>query len=135
MSPKVGAGFTPAVRTALFKHFHCLETNRCPFKNLPEARRVQWGEGLTAAEMDKCRWLRPRLVATIDYQERTGANHLRHAMFAGLTMNFGCLEPHILSGRIRPVAFRRSTISQCHAHLGRDSLSKCNSAEPEELLG
>jgi bifunctional non-homologous end joining protein LigD len=105
MSPKVGAGFTPAVRTALFKQFHCLETNRCPFKNLPEARRVQWGEGLTAAEMDKCRWLRPRLVATIDYQERTGANHLRHAMFAGLTINFWRLEPHILSGRIRPVAF------------------------------
>jgi hypothetical protein len=25
--------------------------------------------------------------------------------------------------------------SQCHAHLGRDWLAKCNSAEPEELLG
>ena len=58
---KVRAGFTPAVRTALFKQFHGLETDRCPFKNLPEARRGQWGEGLTAAEMEKCRWLRPRL--------------------------------------------------------------------------
>ena len=49
-------------------------------------RRVggQWGEGLTAAEMAKCRWLKPRLIATIDYLERTATNHLRHPMFSGL---------------------------------------------------
>jgi bifunctional non-homologous end joining protein LigD len=63
------------------------ETKTCPFKNLPEARRGQWGEGLTAAEMAKCRWLKPRLVATIDYLERTAANHSRHPMFAGLAEN------------------------------------------------
>jgi hypothetical protein len=45
------------------------------------------GEGLTAAEMEKCRWLKPRLVVTIDYLERTAANHLRHPMFSGLTAN------------------------------------------------
>ena len=82
---KVHGGFRPAVRTALFKQFQGLETKTCPFENLPEARRGQWGEGLTAAEMERCRWLKPRLVATIDYLERTGANHLRHPMFAGLT--------------------------------------------------
>jgi ATP-dependent DNA ligase len=51
------------------------------------ARHVtgQWGEGLTAAGMEKCRWLKPRLIATIDYLERTAANHLRHAMFVGLS--------------------------------------------------
>ena len=86
---KVHGGFTPAVRAAVFKRFQGLETKTCPFKNLPEARRGQWGEGLTAAEMEKCRWLKPRLAATIDYLERTGANHLRHAMFSGLTKNFG----------------------------------------------
>jgi bifunctional non-homologous end joining protein LigD len=80
----VHGGFTPALRAALFKQFHGLETKTCPFKNLPEARRGQWGEGLTAAEMEKCRWLKPRLVAPIDYLERTVTNHLRHAMFAGL---------------------------------------------------
>jgi bifunctional non-homologous end joining protein LigD len=82
---KVHGGFTPAIRAALFKQFQGLETDRCPFKNLPEARRGQWGEGLTAAEMEKCLWLKPRLVVTIDYLERTGANHLRHAMFVGLS--------------------------------------------------
>jgi ATP-dependent DNA ligase len=84
---KVRAGFTPAVRAPLVERFHGLETDRCPFKNLPESRRGQWGEGLTAAEMVKCRWLKPRLVATIDYLERTAASHLRHPMFAGLTEN------------------------------------------------
>jgi bifunctional non-homologous end joining protein LigD len=56
-----------------------------PIQKSAEARRGQWGEGLTAAEMKKCRWLKPRLVATIDYLERTAANHLRHPMFAWLT--------------------------------------------------
>jgi bifunctional non-homologous end joining protein LigD len=83
----VRAGVTPALRASVFKKFHRLETDRCPFKNLPESRRGQWGEGLTAAEMVKCRWLKPKLIATIDYLERTAANHLRHPMFAGLTEN------------------------------------------------
>jgi bifunctional non-homologous end joining protein LigD len=52
---------------------------------LPEARRGHWGEGITAAEMEKSRWLKPRLVAAIDYLERTVANNLRHPMFVGLT--------------------------------------------------
>jgi bifunctional non-homologous end joining protein LigD len=84
---KVHGGFTPAMRAAVFKRFNGLETKNCPFKNLPEGRHGQWGEGLTAAEMVKCRWLEPKLIATIDYLERTAANHLRHPMFAGLTEN------------------------------------------------
>jgi len=46
---KVHGGFTPAVRVAVFRQFHGLETKTCLFKNLPEARRGQWGEGLTVA--------------------------------------------------------------------------------------
>jgi bifunctional non-homologous end joining protein LigD len=75
---KVRAGFTPAQRVAVFERFQALEIETCLFNNLPEARRGQWGEGLKASEMKKCRWLKPRLVATIDYLERTAANHLRH---------------------------------------------------------
>jgi hypothetical protein len=40
---------TAAMRSAVFKRFHGLETKTSPFKNLLEARRGQWGEGLTAA--------------------------------------------------------------------------------------
>jgi ATP-dependent DNA ligase len=81
---KVRAGFTPALRASVFREFHGLETERCPFRNLPESRRGQWGEGVTAAEMEKCRWLKPRLAASIEYLEWTGADHLRHAKFSGL---------------------------------------------------
>jgi ATP-dependent DNA ligase len=66
------------------QRFCGLETERGPFANLPETRRGHWGEGLTAEEMENCRWLKPRLVATIEYLEWTAANYLRHARFAGL---------------------------------------------------
>ncbi|MGA7624554.1 MAG: hypothetical protein WB630_05360 [Candidatus Acidiferrales bacterium] len=33
------------------------------------AGKGHWGEGLTAADMEKCNWLEPRLVAAIDYAE------------------------------------------------------------------
>jgi ATP-dependent DNA ligase len=81
---KVRAGFTPSSRAAVFKQFRGLEVEACPFKNLPARRRGQWGEGLTAHDMLKCRWLKPTLRATIEYLEWTGANHLRHAVFTGI---------------------------------------------------
>ena len=31
----------------------CVETKTCPFKNLPESRHGQWGEGLTATDMEE----------------------------------------------------------------------------------
>jgi hypothetical protein len=81
----VRAGFTPALRVSVFKQFQGLEIDRCPFKNLHDARRGRWGEGLTVVEMEKCRSLKLRLVASIEYLEWTAANHLRHPMFAGLS--------------------------------------------------
>jgi bifunctional non-homologous end joining protein LigD len=39
---------------------------------------------LTAADMAECRWLKPELVAQIEFVEWTEANHLRHARFVGL---------------------------------------------------
>jgi hypothetical protein len=59
---------TPALRVAVFERFQALEIETCLFNDLPEARRGS--EGLKASEMKKCRWLKPRLVATIDYLER-----------------------------------------------------------------
>jgi DNA ligase D-like protein (predicted ligase) len=83
---KVHGGFTPALRDSVFKQFAGLEAKRSPFANLPETHRGQWGEGLTVDNMGECRWLKPRLVATIDYLEWTAANHLRHAMFVRLAL-------------------------------------------------
>jgi bifunctional non-homologous end joining protein LigD len=70
---KVHGGFTPPLRAAVFKQFEGLETKTCPFKNLPEARRGPRGEGLTTAEMGKCRWLKPPLVVSNEYPEWTAA--------------------------------------------------------------
>src|SRR6266850_6372367 len=77
-------GFTPVVREQLFKKFHGLEIDACPFVNLPEAKSGRWGAGLTAAKMKDCRWLKPVLVAQIEFLEWTGENHLRHTKFIGL---------------------------------------------------
>jgi bifunctional non-homologous end joining protein LigD len=62
---RIRNGFTPVSRAALFKYFHGLERKSCPFQNLPESRKGRWGEGLSADDMSKCRWLEPRLVAAI----------------------------------------------------------------------
>jgi DNA ligase D-like protein (predicted ligase) len=77
-------GFTPAIRAALFKRFKPLEIDQCPFANLPELRGGRWGEGLTKAKMADCQWLKPVLVAQIDFLEWTAENHLRHSKFVGL---------------------------------------------------
>ena len=61
-----------------------LEIKDCPFANLPEAKSGRWGPGLTAAKMNDCRWLKPVLVAQIEFLEWTGENHLRHTKFIGL---------------------------------------------------
>lgn len=42
------------------------------------------GEGLTAEDKGKCVWVRPELVAQIEFLEWTDSYHLRHSKFAGL---------------------------------------------------
>jgi bifunctional non-homologous end joining protein LigD len=81
---KVRAGVNPPLRWELYKFFAALESARCPFVNLPEARGYRWGLGLTKQEMENCRWLRPKLVAQIEFTEWTPDDHLRHSSFAGL---------------------------------------------------
>jgi bifunctional non-homologous end joining protein LigD len=77
-------GFTPSSRDRLFKRFKGLESEPCPFANLPEPRGGRWGEGLTAEEMKECRWLKPVLVGQFEFLEWTPDNHLRHSRFMGL---------------------------------------------------
>ena len=77
-------GFTPKIREELMRKFRGLETEVCPFANLPEKKAGRWGAGLTAAKMVDCRWLRPLLVGQFEFLEWTGENHLRHTRFMGL---------------------------------------------------
>jgi ATP-dependent DNA ligase len=60
------------------------EIAECPFANLPEVRSGRWGEGLTAEKMKECVWVRPELVAKVEFVEWTPEGHLRHSKFVGL---------------------------------------------------
>jgi DNA ligase D-like protein (predicted ligase) len=79
---KVRNGFVPRLRQEVCSKFKGLEITTCPFVNLPEKRRTQWA--LSAAEMKDCRWLKPELVAQIEFTEWTPDDHLRHSRFVGL---------------------------------------------------
>ena len=69
---KVGTGFTQAGALALRKKLDSLESDRCPFTPRPS------GLGKRA------RWVRPELVAEIEFGEWTSDGKVRHASFQGL---------------------------------------------------
>ena len=46
-----------------------LKLEECRFENLPERGKGRWGEGLTEEDMKLCRWLKPQLVASIEFLE------------------------------------------------------------------
>jgi ATP-dependent DNA ligase len=79
---KVRNGFVPHLRREVAERFKGLETDDCPFANLPEKKRNPWA--LTREQMKECVWLRPELVAQIEFTEWTPDGHLRHSRFVGL---------------------------------------------------
>ena len=79
---KVRNGFVLLVRREVLSKFQGLEIDTCPFANLPEKKRTQWA--LTREEMKNCVWLKPELVAQIEFTEWTPDGHLRHSKFIGL---------------------------------------------------
>jgi bifunctional non-homologous end joining protein LigD len=54
---RVRNGFVPASRRQTFARLKPLLTPKCRFVDLPGAHKGRWGEGLTAADMDKCVWV------------------------------------------------------------------------------
>jgi ATP-dependent DNA ligase len=81
---RVRAGLVPATRREVFERIKHLKTTECPFVNLPEQAAGRWGQGLTAEKMKDCVWVRPEMVARIDFLEWTGADHLRHTKFIAM---------------------------------------------------
>ena len=57
----------------VFERVKHLKTPKWPFVNLPEPSAGRWGQGLTADKMKECVWVRPDLVARIQFLEWIGA--------------------------------------------------------------
>jgi DNA ligase D-like protein (predicted ligase) len=81
---RVRNGFVPASRRRLFEQLRPLVMTECPFANLPDTHKSRWGDSLDADMMKKCVWVKPELVARIEFLEWTEADHLRHSNFIGL---------------------------------------------------
>jgi DNA ligase D-like protein (predicted ligase) len=81
---RVRNGFVPPSRRQIFAKLQPLVISKCPFVNLPETHKGRWGEGLTDVDMTKCVWVRPEIVAQIEFLEWTESDHLRHSKFAGI---------------------------------------------------
>jgi len=89
---KIKNGYTPAVKEEIFERIKQYETKTCPFDNLPEPKNARRGEALTADAMKKYRWLRPEVVAQVEFTDWTSANHLRHSSFVTLRDDKNPLE-------------------------------------------
>jgi bifunctional non-homologous end joining protein LigD len=81
---KIKNGFTPAMKDEIYERVKPYETKTCPFANLPEPKNARRGEALTAEAMKKYRWLRPEVVAQVEFTDWTAADHLRHSKFVAL---------------------------------------------------
>src|SRR5256885_1956551 len=81
---RVRNGFVPASRRQVFEEIRSLISPTMPFANLPDTHKSRWGDELTADKMKECVWLRPEIVAQIEFLEWTEADRLRHSKFVGL---------------------------------------------------
>jgi bifunctional non-homologous end joining protein LigD len=81
---KVGTGFNQATLAELHRRFERLRQAKCPFADLPRKRKPRFGSGMTAGEMRRVTWLRPRLVAQVKFAEWTDDALLRQPVFLGL---------------------------------------------------
>lgn len=81
---RVRGGFIPRSRRIVYDKIKHLETQQCPFTNLPDKSAGAWGQGLTAEKMKECVWLKPEAVARIEFSEWTPGDRLRRPAFVSL---------------------------------------------------
>jgi bifunctional non-homologous end joining protein LigD len=81
---RVGTGFSEKLLSSLHSELEKISIKSCPFYNVPAAGRNRWDQGLTAAEMRRCHWVRPKLVCQIKFTEWTRDDRLRQPVFLGI---------------------------------------------------
>ena len=68
----------------LFLELNKIRIDKCPFFNVPAVGRNRWDQGLTAAEMKRCHWVKPVMVCQIKFTEWTRNDRLRQPVFLGI---------------------------------------------------
>jgi bifunctional non-homologous end joining protein LigD len=81
---RVGTGFSEKLLSTLFSELNKIRVEKCPFYNLPAAGRNRWDQGLSPAEMKRCRWIKPVMVCQIRFTEWTRDDRLRQPVFLGI---------------------------------------------------
>jgi bifunctional non-homologous end joining protein LigD len=81
---RVGTGFDQKMLGSLFADFARIARRSCPFANLPDERPGRWGQGITAAGMKLCHWVKPVMVCQVKFSEWTRDGRLRQPVFLGL---------------------------------------------------
>jgi hypothetical protein len=54
-----------------------------PYSKSPASGRSRWDQGLSAAEMKRCHWVKPVMVCQIKFTEWTRDDRLRQPVFLG----------------------------------------------------
>jgi bifunctional non-homologous end joining protein LigD len=81
---RVGTGFSEKLLSTLFSELNKIRIETCPFYNLPAVGRNRWDQGLSAAEMKRCHWVKPVMVCQIKFTEWTRDDRLRQPVFLGI---------------------------------------------------
>jgi bifunctional non-homologous end joining protein LigD len=81
---RVGTGFSENLLSSLHSELEKIRIKSCPFYNVPAAGRNRWDQGLSAGEMKRCHWVRPKLVCQVKFTEWTRDDRLRQPVFLGI---------------------------------------------------
>jgi bifunctional non-homologous end joining protein LigD len=81
IADSVKDGFVHSTRQKGFDAIKGSEIKQCPFVNLPEKKGAH---RMDREKMATVRWVRPRMIAKIAFNERTEGGHLRHSKFLRL---------------------------------------------------
>lgn len=74
-------GFVPTTRRKVQDKIEKLVTPQCPFVNLPEKKLPH---AMDREKMRTVKWVKPKVIAEIAFNEWTPSKHLRHAKFVRL---------------------------------------------------
>lgn len=74
-------GFVPTTRRKVQEAIEKLVTPQCPFVNLPEKKRPH---AMDREKMRTVKWVKPKVIAEIAFNEWTPSQHLRHSKFLRL---------------------------------------------------